>query len=211
VSSSIPARSSLYCQTSLADVLTFKPNARWQMILFENIYSCRPVFPEAPLATRASNASNPALMSRMRPTSVNGIPTTSKRGRIGPKLRWAQGLSPMPSVIALVMAPKRPSSKPRVIAAQWQRSQQARTTFGSKEDSQPVIQASRKGQWPLLRGFRRRFPLAFEKSRTAFVQNAAEPVWDALFDPEDRSAPQVELLPVNVSVASIKQARPGTA
>jgi len=105
--------------------------------LFEDIYSCRPVILGAPLATRASNASNRPLMSRMMPTSVNGIPTMSKRGRVEAKLSSAQGPSPMPPVIVLVMAPKRTSSKPRVIAAQWQRSKQARTTFGSDEDSQP--------------------------------------------------------------------------
>lgn len=96
----------------------FKPNVSLAMILFENIYSCRPVFPGAPWARRASNASNTALMNRMMLTGAKGLPTTSKRRRIGAKLCWAQGLSPMPSVIALVMAPKRVSSKPRVMAAQ---------------------------------------------------------------------------------------------
>jgi len=56
---------------------------------------------------RASNLSNPALMSRMTPTSAKTSATATNSARMVATLRNAQGFSPVPWVIPLVMAPKK--------------------------------------------------------------------------------------------------------
>lgn len=74
---------------------------------WENAHFCHPLFLAGPRAIRASNLSNPALISRTRPTSPIGIPATRKTYRTRRKLHVSQRISPMPSVMALVIALRR--------------------------------------------------------------------------------------------------------
>ncbi len=62
-----------------------------------------------------------------------------------------------------------------------------------------------------LRCLGRQRALSFQKFGAALVQNAHEPLRDALFDFQNRADPQIELLPGDVLVASIEQAWPRNA
>ena len=78
-------------------------NSAW-----ENAHSCHQLFLAGPRAVRASNQLNAALVSRTSPTIPIGIPTARKTCRTRGKLHLSQRISPVPSVMALVIAPRRP-------------------------------------------------------------------------------------------------------
>ena len=69
--------------------------------------SVRADFPDKPRDRRASSQSNPTLISRVRHTRADGIPTASQCSCIRTRLCPLQRFCPMPTVMAQVMAPKK--------------------------------------------------------------------------------------------------------
>src|SRR5271165_5330814 len=70
----------------------------------------------------------------------------------------------------------------------------------------PIFQAEMKR--PGLGCFGCESSFSFDKSRNAGVENFNQPIRHAVFNLQDRANPQVELLPVDVLILSIKQALP---
>ena len=74
----------------------------------------------------------------------------------------------------------------------------------------PVFQTERQGP-PGLSCFGWERLLGLKKSLATVVENFHQPIRNAVFDFQDRADPQVELLPVDVLIASLKQTLPEDA
>src|ERR1035441_6455834 len=70
----------------------------------------------------------------------------------------------------------------------------------------PIFQAEMKRSGLGCFGCERSF--SFDKSRNTGVENINQPIREAVLHLEDRANPQVELLPIDVLILSIKQALP---